>query len=43
MEGLLRKGKPRALIMDNLWDVAESDLADKTATRFQVCHEMMSV
>ena len=43
MEGLLRKGKLKALVMDDLWDVAESDLAEKTATRFQVRGYTVSV
>ena len=37
VEGLLRKGKIKALVMDDLWDVAESDVAPKVAARFQVC------
>ena len=36
VEGLLRKGKTKALVMDDLWDVAESDRAADVAAKFQV-------
>ena len=36
VEGLLRKGQTKALVMDDLWDVAEGDGAASVAARFQV-------